>query len=151
MNVIPSSQMPKNSKNERSSLKNERYLCSIWSIPWMSEKCNSFQKELSSSDHHRLSKKPELGVKTFGTPSNQYNRIHQQSRMQLHAVQHSNNSYVSFVWTKSSTGYSESSTNWILNSIIFISLNKELSWHFPCFLDFQTYRVAVIAMLSRPS
>ena len=51
--------MPQNCKNERSSLKNERYLCSIWSIPWMSEKSNSYQKELSSSDHHRPSNKPK--------------------------------------------------------------------------------------------
>ena len=58
-NVIPCPEMPENSENERSSLKNERYLCSIWLIPRMSEKCNSYQEELSSPDHHRLSNKPE--------------------------------------------------------------------------------------------
>ena len=37
-------------KTARRSLKNERYSCSIWSIPRMSVKRNSFLSELSSSE-----------------------------------------------------------------------------------------------------
>ena len=51
--------MPQNRKNERSSLKNERYLRFIWSIPRMSDKCYSYQKELSSLNLPRPSNKPE--------------------------------------------------------------------------------------------
>ena len=60
--------MPQISNDEQSSLKNERYLCPIWFIPWMSQKFYLFQSKLVSSIFTSRTMNPNVCITTFGPP-----------------------------------------------------------------------------------